>query len=227
MGLRTDIRVPAGYDMPGDRPASHYLHLVYHYLLRDLRAELPRLRGRVVDAGCGLQPYRHMLGPDVTEYVGVDRRGDFTAPDVEGDALDLPLPDASFDGAMSTQVLEHVTDPGRALRELARVLRPGGRLVLTCPGTWPHHEAPYDFTRFTRYGLEHLLREAGFVIDEIREQGGVWATIGQMLALELFHLGARGQRFVPMVNRLAKRLDARGGREELALNWLVLAHKPG
>ncbi len=227
MGLRTLIPTPSGYDLPGDRPSGHYLHLVYHYLMRDLREQLPTLTGRVVDAGCGLQPYRHLLGPGVTEYVGVDRQGAFTAPDVEGDVLSLPLPDASFDAALSTQVLEHVTDPGRALRELARVLRPGGRLILTCPGIWPHHEAPYDFFRYTRFGLEHLLGEAGFEVTEIREEGGVWATIGQMAALELFHLGSRGQRFVPLVNRLALHLDARGGREELALNWLALARKRG
>jgi SAM-dependent methyltransferase len=226
MGLHTVIPTPPGFDVPCEKPLSHHLHLVYRYLMRDLREQLPTLTGRVVDAGCGLQPYRHLLGPGVTEYVGVDRKGPLTAPDVEGDVLALPLPDASFDAALSTQVLEHVTDPALALREIARVLRPGGRLVLTCPGTWPHHETPYDFFRYTRFGLEHLLRAAGLEVVEIREQGGVWATIGQLTALELFHLGDRGQRFVPLLNRLIVRLEERGGREEQALNWLVLARKP-
>lgn len=225
MGLHSKIETPPGYSMPGEQPSGHYLHLVYHYLMADLREQLATLEGRVIDVGCGLQPYRHLLGPRVTEYVGVDRRGPFSAPDVEGDALRLPLPDASFDAGLSTQVLEHVTDPLAALRELARVLRPGATLVLTCPGTWPHHEIPHDYFRFTRFGLEHLLREAGFAPRIVRPQGGMWATIGQMLALELFHGGSRTQRFIPALNALAKRLDARGAREEMALNWLVRADR--
>src|SRR5262245_43851970 len=117
MALDTVIPLPPDYDPPSDRPVDHYMHLHYRPLWRDLCAELPKLEGRVLDVGCGLQPYRKLLGDRVTEYIGVDRRGKLTAPDIEGDALSLPLPDASFDALMSTQVLEHVTDPRAAVRE--------------------------------------------------------------------------------------------------------------
>src|SRR5262249_41741994 len=146
-----------------------------------------KLEGRVLDIGCGLQPYRKLLGPMVTEYVGLDRVSPFAVPDVEGDARALPFGDRSFDSVLCTQVLEHVVDPRATLREIGRVLRSGGRLVLTCPGTWPAHEVPHDYWRFTRWGLEHLFDEAGFASYAIRAEGGTWATIGQMLNLELAH----------------------------------------
>ena len=109
---------------------------------RVLRRSL--LEGRVVDVGCGLQPYRKLLGSKVTEYVGVDRAGPLCRPDVEGDALSLPFEDATFDALMSTQLLEHVVDPRKALAGMARVLKSGAPVVLTAPGTWPEHEVPYD-----------------------------------------------------------------------------------
>ena len=225
MALDTLIVAPAGYEMPGDRPVEHYLHLHYGPIWRDLTRELARLHGRVLDVGCGLQPYRKLLGSGVTSYVGLDRAGPFSRPDVEGDARLLPFPDRSFDAVMSTQVLEHVIDPGASLREMARVLAPGGRLVSTCPGTWPAHEIPHDYWRFTRWGLEHLLANAGFEHVTVGAQGGTWATIGQMVNLEIQH-HPRWHRFIPAINRLARRLEATGAREELVMNWIVTASTP-
>lgn len=222
MALNRVIALPPGYDPPGFKPRSHSRHLTYQRLIADLQEHLATLEGRVLDVGCGVQPYRAFLGPNVTEHVGIDRTGAFAQPDLEGDALNLPVPDACFDAALSTQVLEHVPDPQRALRELARVLRPGGTLILTCPGVWPHHEEPYDFYRYTRFGLEHLLKEAGFRIMELKAQGGFWATIGQMLCLEVTRWPLRWV-WVPLVNTMAGLLDNRSTRQELALNWFVRA----
>lgn len=222
MGLDRVIDLPNGYDLPGYKPRNHSCHLTYQTLIPGLEQQLATLEGRVIDVGCGVQPYRRFLGPGVTEHVGVDRLGAFAQPDLVGDALNLPVPDGSFDAALSTQVLEHVPDPASALKELARVLRPGGTLILTCPGTWPHHEQPYDFFRFTRYGLEHLLEQAGFRVVEFKALGGIWATIGQMICLEVTRWPLRFI-WVPLVNRLASFMDRRPARQELALNWLVRA----
>lgn len=224
MALGRHIEHVPGWDRPGDRPIGHYLHLHYHPLFTSLRDELAKLEGRVLDVGCGLQPYRELLGPKVTEHVGLDRPGKFTAPDVEGDATNLPFEPATFDAVLSTQVLEHVPDPHAAVAQIARVLKPGGRVVLTAPGCWPHHEQPYDFFRYTRFGLEELFRK-DFVDVRITEQGGTFSTIGMMLNLELQqHRGFRS--LIPLVNRIAVMLERRGAaRHELVLNWLVTARR--
>jgi SAM-dependent methyltransferase len=166
-----------------------------------------------------MQPYRHMLGPRVVEYVGVDRPGELARPTIVGTAEALPVPDASFDVVMCTMVLEHVTDPRKVLAEARRALAPNGRIVLTVPGVWPTHEAPHDYWRFTRFGLEQLMREFG-VEGELVPLGGLWSVVGQMAALALSPIRVVRQ-LVPFINVVASWLDRIGSREELTLAWMI------
>lgn len=138
---------------------------------------------RVLDVGAGDQPYRELFGH--VDYRTTDwansthpgaRRVDYVAP-----ADDLPIPDASFDAVLSTQVLEHVAEPARVLRELHRVLRPGGRAYVTLPLTWELHEEPFDFYRYTRYGISHLMRTAGFTDIDARPRNDCFTTIAQLM----------------------------------------------
>lgn len=200
-----------------------YLHLAP--LWREVSAALATLSGEVLDVGCGSRPYRARLGPGVTRYVGLDRAGTSPPPDVVGDAHALPFADASFDHVMSMQVLEHVTDPALCVREIARVLRPGGSAVLTAPGVWPAHEIPWDFWRFTRFGMERIAADAGLVVEAVVPLGGLWSSVGQMAVLEL-ERSALGRVMVPLVNLCARALDDRGAHHELVMNWLVRARKP-
>jgi SAM-dependent methyltransferase len=199
------------------------LFLHYATLLRALEPHVRALRGKVLDVGCGLQPYRPWMDRAV-EYVGLDREGPLSKPDVVGTVDALPFEDRSFDGVLSTQVFEHVADPSRAFRECARVLRAGGRLVLTVPGVWPAHEAPHDYWRFTRYGLERALREAGFDEIDVAPAGGFWASVGQMVNLEI-QRGRIARDLVPLINLCAAWLDQRGSSEELALAWVASARR--
>jgi SAM-dependent methyltransferase len=89
-----------------------------------------------------------------------------TRPDVFGDAQSLPLADASIDHALLLDVLEHIPDPLCSLRELHRVLRPGGSLTIQVPFLYPVHDAPLDFHRWTRHGLQRAAEQAGFRISE-------------------------------------------------------------
>lgn len=200
------------------------LHLHLAPLWAALARVLPTLRGRVVDVGCGLKPYRGLFHPAVTEYVGVDRPGPYASPDIVADAHALPFADGSFDAGVSFQVFEHLPHPARCLAELARVVRPGGDLVITVPGVWPAHEVPHDYWRFTRYGLEALAREAGLAVVELTPLGGLWSTLGQMACLELDRSRA-GRALIPLVNLGARALDA-SAREALVLNWLLHARRP-
>lgn len=200
------------------------LHLHLDPMWRELTTALGSLEGRVLDVGCGHKPYRSLCGAMVSEYVGVDREGGDADADHRAEAHALPFSDGSFDAVVSFQVLEHVADPGACVREMARVLRPGGRVVLTAPGVWPLHEAPHDYWRFTRHGMRALLANAG--LTEARETplGGFWSALGQMANLELSR-SAVGRLAVPMVNLAARALDATA-REELVINWIAEAMKP-
>ncbi len=211
---------------PHDATWRQPLHLHLAPLWRELTRALARVEGEVVDVGCGAAPYRGMCSQRVSRYVGVDRAGAVIdgVEVVSGDAHALPFGDGAFDAAVSFQALEHVERPGECVREMARVLRPGGLAVITVPGVWALHEAPRDFWRFTRYGLEELCRGAGLVEVALTPLGGLWSALGQMANLELERSRA-GRLAVPLVNLAARALDRRA-HHELTLNWLVEARKP-
>lgn len=165
-----------------------YLH--HKYLWRNLewaaRTALEHVgldNPRVLDIGCGHKPY-HDLFP-TTQHWGMDCGLLDASPDFIGDALCLPIRDQSVDIVFATQVIEHVTDPHRMVRECKRVLRPNGWLILSGPFFWPLHEEPHDFFRFTKYGFEQLLKDAGLVEWQIVEDGGDWAQMMLSICLRL------------------------------------------
>jgi SAM-dependent methyltransferase len=141
------------------------------------------MSGRILDAGCGRQPYRSFFR--FSDYVGLDvpKSGhddcDKTA-DVLYDGKCFPFNDASFDSVLSSEVLEHVADPVGHLREIRRVLRPGGALLLTTPFVWDEHEEPCDYARFTSFGLKRLLTAHGFDIVEMRKSSPNLGAIFQL-----------------------------------------------
>jgi SAM-dependent methyltransferase len=117
-----------------------------------LRRELRGVTGTILDLGAGLRPFAGLL-PGRT--VALDHR---PRPqlDLVGDAHHLPFGDATVDAIVCTEVFEHLPDPPAAAREMIRVLKPGGRLVLTTRFCFPLHERPADFWRFTPYTLARL-----------------------------------------------------------------------
>ena len=134
----------------------------------------------VVDVGCGQSPYRAMLS-GFAHYIGLDSPGrpdSGSRPDLMGDALALPLRAFSVDAVVCTEVIEHVVDPAQLLAEAHRVLKSGGSLILSAPFTWHLHDEPHDYFRFTRYGAEYLLQQAGFEMVEAVPVGGLWARVG-------------------------------------------------
>jgi SAM-dependent methyltransferase len=140
-------------------------------LLRDAVREFgARLDGRMLDVGCGSQQYRKFLG--CREYFGIEWSAD-KRPPVVADVTQIPFCDGAFDSALCTEVLEHLPEPGRCLSEIHRVVKPGGSVFFTVPMTVHTHSEPYDFYRYTAFGLRYLLEKHGFEITTLRRLGGV------------------------------------------------------
>ena len=158
-----------------------------------LRRPLNSCRGRVLDVGAGNAPWRDLL-PVGVEYFGVDAdiSGDFGMVHRSGvtyyDGKKLPYDDGSFDHVLCTEVIEHVPDPTAFLLDLKRVLRQEGSLILTVPWSARIHYLPYDYTRFTRFGLTELLKSVGFSGMTIKERGNDIAVIANKLLVLTVHL---------------------------------------
>ncbi|HKF68571.1 MAG TPA: methyltransferase domain-containing protein, partial [Vicinamibacterales bacterium] len=116
------------------------------------------------------QQYRKFLGS--RQYCGVDWTLASQPPAV-AEVTRLPFRDRTFDSALCTEVLEHLPEPGRCLDEIRRVVKPGGMVLFTVPMTMYTHSEPYDFYRYTEYGLRYLLEKHGFEIVTLRRLGGV------------------------------------------------------
>ena len=122
--------------------------------------------GRVLDFGCGSKPYRSLFSG---EYIGVDfaKSGHDHSNeeiDVFYDGKKLPFPNASFDAVLCSEVIEHLFNLEELLQELHRVLKPEGRMLVTCPFVWNEHEAPYDYARYTRFALADIFLKNHFMI---------------------------------------------------------------
>ncbi len=138
---------------------------------------------RVADVGAGDAPYRELF--DHVDYVTIDwehsEHAGAQGSDLIAAAESIPTPDASFDCLLLTQLLEHVPSPDDVLREMHRILRPGGTINLTAPLTWELHELPHDYFRFTGRGLEVLLDRAGFEAIDVRPRNDCFTTVAQLL----------------------------------------------
>ncbi|MGH9646346.1 MAG: class I SAM-dependent methyltransferase [Bryobacteraceae bacterium] len=147
---------------------------------------------RVLDAGAGETAHKHYFAAQ--RYCGLDlavgdKAWDYSKLDVLGDLETLPFPDSTFDAAINIVTLEHVLHPERVICELARVLKPGGRLLLVAPLQWEEHQQPHDYLRFTRFALYRMLHDAGFPpYISIQPVGGLFRLISRRLlnALQFF-----------------------------------------
>jgi SAM-dependent methyltransferase len=136
--------------------------------------------GTLYDLGCGESPYKTWLLNHADQYIGVDWSGSYheTTADIVANLNEpLPIENEVADTVLSLSVMEHLSEPQVMLKEANRILKPGGGLVLQVPWQWWIHEAPYDFFRYTPYGLQLLLERAGFQDICIQPQAGFFTTI--------------------------------------------------
>jgi SAM-dependent methyltransferase len=134
-----------------------------------------------VGAGdCQYKPYFAGRCKYISQDVG-GKDGAFTYDqiDIRSEIYSIPLPSESVDIILCTQVLEHLKYPTRALQEMHRLLKPGGKLYLTVPFASEEHMVPYDYFRYTKFSLDFLMREQGFNPLLIDPQGGRFITLGK------------------------------------------------
>jgi SAM-dependent methyltransferase len=124
-------------------------------------------------------PYKRWLLSYVESYTGVDWGNSLheQKADIIADLnITLPVESEKADTVISLNVMEHLREPQVFLAEAYRILKPGGAMILQVPFMWWIHESPYDYYRFTRFGLEYLTRKSGFAYVEVYPMTGFWTT---------------------------------------------------
>lgn len=154
-------------------------------LYRAVKGFRGHMHGRMLDFGCGSKPYRELF--DVAFYIGADiavSGHDHSNEniDVYYDGKTLPFGDNEFDSIFSSEVFEHVFNLDEILDELRRVLKPNGKMLITLPFVWDEHEIPYDFARYTSFGITHILQQKGFQVLEQHKTTNYVETVFQMWA---------------------------------------------
>ena len=176
-------------------PWSFVLYMHRKKILNSLNNAIPYLKGDLLDVGCGNKPYQSIIQAE--KYTGADvsmsphNQEKF---DIVFDGLTLPLKENNFDSVLCTEVLEHSNDPVKIMSEIYRVLKTNGHAFITVPMFIEHHEAPYDYRRFTFYGMRKLAEDAGFKVVFVDDRGNflsvlvatIYMAIGQFILFRPF-----------------------------------------
>lgn len=215
-------------------------YIVLYFLIRDLKHAISKYSaGKILDVGCGNKPYESLFHTSKENYIGCDVvQSSDNKVDVLCLATDIDAADQSFDTVFSTQVMEHVDNSDLMMKECNRVLKPNGIFILSVPLCWELHEEPYDFFRFTKYGLQELCKRNHFEILELIPNGGKWAAIFQMNINMIYstfkkkNLFVKGLKFLflhlyftAFLNRIAIKIDNKFYDPLLTLNYVLVARK--
>lgn len=185
------------WDIFTDKFSSLIIHPQYFikkYTNNSVKLALHYAKGTLLDIGCGRMPYKKTFLPYVDKYIGLDHpevakyyKGE-EKPDIFADSTQIPLPNNYCDTITCFQVLEHLPDPIKALKEMYRVLKKNGRIIISTIQFYPIHDEPYDYYRYTKYGLKHLLEQANFVELKHTEEGNVFTLIFQSINIYLMFI---------------------------------------
>jgi SAM-dependent methyltransferase len=170
---------------------SHPFFLIRKGIKIKIEVLAKELTGKILDFGCGAKPYSQYF-THADEYIGLDieKLGHEHANeqiDVYYDGKTIPFDENHFDAVFSSEVFEHVFNLEEVLPEIHRVLKPGGKLLFTCPFAWPEHEVPYDFARYSSFGIKAIIERNGFKIIEQHKTGHFFEVLMQYLILYVFY----------------------------------------
>jgi SAM-dependent methyltransferase len=181
----------------------------HRFLLRQVVAFLkgidhmaPPAGGFIADFGCGEQPYRKLFSR--YRYLGVDAFKSVSSPDIFGGITAMPLRTGSIDGCLTVWVLDDIPEPETAIKEIARVLKPGGHYFAVECQSSSRHFLPHDYFRFSPGAMAHLAGKHGLEMIRSDSYGGDFALIGfsfiRIMLKLCGHLGALGKIILPIHN---------------------------
>ena len=172
--------------------------------------------GNLIDLGCGAVPLFEAYSGYADKVVCVDWPGtrhkaihldyecDLTQP--------LPFEDSEFDTIVLSDVLEHIPTPDLLWKEMARILRKDGHILLNVPFYYCLHESPHDFYRYTEHALRRFATEAELNVVLLTNLGGTPEILGDILS--------KHTQFVPLIGPLIARII-------VAIVTLLLKTRPG
>lgn len=160
-------------------------------LYKCIKDDAKDLDGLLLDFGCGRKPYKNLF--TVKKYIGLDMKQtghshELSEVDVYYDGKTIPFNDEYFDSIFCSEVIEHVFEVDSVFNEINRVLKKGGKMLLTVPFVWNEHEVPYDYGRYSTYGITYLLEKHGFEVIKISKSTNFVETICQLWVLYLHHV---------------------------------------
>lgn len=184
----------------------------------------------LLDVGGGYDGhYRNILKKITAQYQNLEIKKGLNV-DIVGSVYKLPLKSSTYDLITSFMVMEHLNKPLEALKECHRVLEKKGYIVLTTVQYWHTHSYPSDYYRYTKYGLEYLLKEAGFRLITIWSHGGPFLVVFHAIELNIPNSVRTIYSicFYPLMNWLDwiffKHEDKRRPNND-SVGWSVIAQK--
>jgi SAM-dependent methyltransferase len=206
-------------------------------LFLHLKSFAPFVKGKTLDIGCGQKPYQDLYHS--SEYIGleIETPENLLSKDADYfyDGRTFPFLDGEFDSVVANQVFEHVFNPSEFMSEVYRILRHGGTLLMSVPFVWDEHEQPFDFARYSSFGLRNILEKNGFEILDYQKSVSDIRVIFQLINAYIYKKTAVESSYANLLTTffLIAPFNLLGeffaiilpGNEDLYLDNIILARK--
>tara|TARA_B100000989_G_scaffold254225_1_gene202856 strand:+ start:729 stop:1451 length:723 start_codon:yes stop_codon:yes gene_type:complete len=172
-------------------------YIARYNLKKNIETLASNINGKTLDIGCGAKQYENIF-KKTSDYIGIEIETDLqkerNIADYYYDGKKIPFRDESFDSILTFQVFEHIFEPKEFLSEITRVLKPGGHVLITVPFIWDEHEKPYDFGRYSSFGIKYLFEKNNFKILEYKK-----STVGIECIFQLIISGIEKKIFTNFI----------------------------
>ena len=165
-------------------------YIIRNGLFKNILAMSKEISGKVLDFGCGSKPYESLF-LKAENYIGVDieesgHNHNNSKVDSFYDGKKLNFDDNYFDSAVCLEVFEHIFNLDEVLLEIKRVVKPQGKILVSIPFAWDEHEKPYDFARYTSFGIKHIIEKNGFEIIYLKKTTTYFLAVCQILIAYIY-----------------------------------------